>query len=96
MRNAVLNGRVNEIMPYIHEAYAKQVLQAVFEDRFSETGLSGQRVLHMAGVRIDAVIDSRTAVEIESGTAKVVAADADSSEILLMVATRVASRRFNR
>jgi hypothetical protein len=65
-------------LPYIHEAYAKSVLRAVFGSRFNgEAGLRGNSVPDTAGVTIDGVIDSHIAVEIESGTAKVVAADAD-------------------
>jgi len=64
-------------VPYRHEAYAKSVLRAVFGNRFTDKDLRSNPVRGKAGVTIDGVIDSRIAVEIESGTAKVVAADAD-------------------
>jgi hypothetical protein len=63
----------------IHEAYAKRLLRGVFGDRFddAERAIRDDPVVGTSGIKIDGVIDSQVAVEIVSGTAKVVAADAD-------------------
>jgi hypothetical protein len=63
----------------IHETYTKRLLHALYVGRFddSDAVICDDPAVGAAGVKIDGVIDSRIAVEIESGTAKVVAADAD-------------------
>jgi len=64
-------------MPNVHEAYAKEVLRAVFGERFDDRrGVRGLRDPNVAGRIIDGVIDDRVAVEITRGTAKAIAGEA--------------------
>ena len=64
-------------MPNRHEKYAKEILRAVFGNRFSDlVGVRGQRDPNIAGRIIDGVIDGQIAVEITRGTAKHIAGEA--------------------
>src|SRR5713226_2249489 len=64
-------------MPNVHEAYAKEVLRAVFGERFNDQdGVRGPRDPSTAGRIIDGVIDGRIAVEITRAAAKHIAGEA--------------------
>jgi hypothetical protein len=64
-------------MPYVHQRYAKEALQAVFGDRFSDrVGIRSNQDPRMAGIVINGTIDSNIAVEIAAGIGKSVDADA--------------------
>ncbi len=66
-----------EVMPNVHESYAKEALRMVFGDRFNDrVGTRSNEDPSMAGVIIDGTIDSNIAVEIAAGIGKTVDADA--------------------